>query len=204
LEKGKTMYTQVFVFTLIVASISANPISKGNTLEFRIVDCIQGDNETSTSHILEIQNFNGTCVKINQTEAGEPKVYLYVIPSSDDGVQIHIKSQNCSSTLTDIYLTECDEPEDSNVTVVPVTFGFVSLNGSDVDAFDTNNNETVAVVATEANSYTGPTIYETLHHLDDSDEEEETVTPAPQDQSQQITQKQNEINVNSDSDDDDD
>lgn len=192
--------TILYIFSLTIVCIIANPILR-DSLEFRIVDCIEGNNETSTRHILEIKNFNGTCVKINETQSGETNVYFYVLPTSEDGVQIHIKTENCSSQLPDVSLTKCDDDDSTyNDSIDTVTFAFSNI--SYVDPLDYNENINESAV-TDVNWYTGPTIAETLHHLSDSDsdsdsDESSSTTTLSQDQIEQITQKYVEVEIEDD------
>ncbi len=44
--------------------ISGLPISR-ESLQFRLVECVS--DEISSTHILEITNFNETCIKINKS-----------------------------------------------------------------------------------------------------------------------------------------
>lgn len=165
------------------------------SLQFRLIECVPGDNETLSNHIIEITNYNETCIKVNKTSNQGNEVYLYIAPQTENGVQLRITTDNCSVPLPDLHLTVCDDIEtNQNFTEVMVTFAFSNISDVDTFIYDDNNNndtKTTTTTTTEAFLYTGPTVYETLHHLDqDSDEEQNNITNAPSLNVQNETEKQ--------------
>lgn len=146
------------------------------SLQFRFVECISGDNETS-KHVLEILDFNDTCIKVNQSSSEGNEVYFYVDPQTENGVQLRITTENCSTPLPDLHLSLCDDKSlDDNSTDIMVTYAY--NNVSNIDPLYVDNN--ITTTTEETFLYTGPTVYETLHHLNlDSDEEENSVTNKP-------------------------
>jgi len=154
----------IVLFSLIIGGCVLGAPIFPESLKFRVIECISNANETS-KHVLEILNFNETCIKVNKSSSEGNEVYLYIAPQTEDGVQLHIKTENCSTPLPDLHLSLCDDnPSDDNSTDIAITYAF-----NDIDINNTSTEETFL--------YTGPTVYETLHNLKiDSDEEENSVT----------------------------
>ena len=134
---------------IILGYISALPIVH-ESIEFRLVDCVT--DETTSLHILEITDFNQSCIKINKlTSNNQSEISYYILPETTNGTQIKIKTENCSTTIPDLYLTPCDgENFDTNSTLI-----------------DHNDNSTM-----EAFIYTGPTVYETMHRFAEDDDDD--------------------------------
>jgi hypothetical protein len=162
------------VLSLLITSgyILGAPISR-DSLQFRLVECIPGENDTLSKYVLELTNINETCIQVNKTLPGGHEVFLYVAPATDTGVQIHITTESCSTPVPKLHLSLCDDDDDDNSTQHMVTFKFKDLvahNISDDDHIEST---------TETMLYTGPTVYETLHHLDEEFDHEQNVTEAP-------------------------
>ncbi len=149
---------------IILGYISGLPIAQ-ESLEFRLVDCVT--DEITSTHILEITDFNHTCVKINKLTSNGSEIFYYILPETNNGTQLKIKTENCSTPIPNLHLTHCDNEDlDRNSTNIIQNFPL---------EIDENDNSTI-----EAFIYTGPTVYETLHRLgqdDDDDEEENYITP---------------------------
>ncbi len=166
----ENMSYMVLLFLIISGYVLGAPIFR-ESLQFHLVDCISGENETSSKHVLEITDFNGTCIRVNKSSPEGNDVYLYIIPQTENGVQLHLTTENCSVPLPGLHLTLCDDIQtNENFTEMMVTFGI-----SNIDTFYDNNAST-----TETLLYTDPTISKTLNnHNQDSDEEENNITNGP-------------------------
>jgi hypothetical protein len=154
----------IVLFLLIpIEYISGLPISR-ESLQFRLVECVS--DEISSTHILEITNFNETCIKINKSTSNGNEIYYYIIPETNNGAQLKLKTENCSTSITNFHFTFCDnEDSDQNSTDIIQNY-----------PFEINQNENSTM---ETLIYTGPTVYETLHHLDEEEEEEEDYITTP-------------------------
>ncbi|UJR34888.1 hypothetical protein I4U23_027667 [Adineta vaga] len=161
------------ILFLLIASgyVFGAPILK-ESLQFRVVDCIAGDNDTIAKHIIEITNVNETCIRVNASTSESNEVYLYVVPETEIGVKIQIKTENCSVPLPDLHFSLCDDPVDINQTEVFVTFAYenatISLVKEDQEVEEEEKNSTLLSMF-----YTGPTVYETLHRLNDDDDDDD-------------------------------
>lgn len=164
------LYKIVFLF-IISGYVFGAPILQ-ESLQFRVVDCIPGDNETLAKHIIEITNINETCIRVNESTTTNNQIYLYVVPETEYGVKVQIKTENCSSPLPELHFSLCDEPNNLNETENMVTFRFEKITFSDLDIEDNSTTTTTLSPI----FYTGPTVYETLHHLNDDDDHEVTTT----------------------------
>lgn len=162
------------------------------SLKFRLIRCIEGENETLSNHVLEITNFNETCIKVNKSSSEGNQVYLYIAPQTENGVELHITTDNCSQPLPDLHLTVCDDKDTFiNYTEVMITYQFNNI--TNIDLF----NETNQTSTPDTFIYTGPTVYETLHRLNqDSDEEQDNITnkPSINNQDSQSTEEQTKSN----------
>jgi hypothetical protein len=160
----------IVLFLLITSGyILGAPILK-DSLQFRLVDCIPGDNDTLSKHVLEITNINETCIQVNKTLPDGHEVFLYIAPATENGVEVRITTESCSTPLPKLHLSLCDDNDIDNSTKPLVTFAFKELNASNI-LNDDNINPTPETI-----HFTGPTIYETLHHLNDESEEEQNIT----------------------------
>ena len=129
-----------------------------------------GDNDTLSKHVLEITNINETCIQVNKTSPNGHEVFLYIAPATEKGVEIRITTENCSTPLPKLHLSLCDDNDIDNSTKTLVTFAFKELNASDILDDDSINPTPETIL------YTGPTVYETMHHLDKESEEEQNIT----------------------------
>jgi len=182
----------IVLFILIFGGyVLGAPILR-ESLQFHIVDCIEGDNETLSKQVLKITDFNETCIRVNQSSSQGNEIYLYMAPQTEDGVQLHITTESCSTPLPDLHLSLCDDIE-SNENYTQIIAFFAYSNVTDIHSSDDDyNNTSTTETTTETISYTGPTVYETLHHLDlneDSSEEENNITTEPSVSVQQIDEQ---------------
>jgi hypothetical protein len=162
----------IVLFVLIACGyILGAPIVQ-ESLQFRLIDCIEGDNETLSKHIIEISNINETCIRVNKSSTTGHEVYLYLAQESETGVKIHFDTENCSTPLPDLHLSLCDQQDISNQTETMVTFPY-----NNISLFEELIDENNSTFQTEL--YTGPVVYETLHNLkNDSDEDTATLQTA--------------------------
>ena len=161
----------VLFLLIIVGYIIGIPILR-DSFEFELVECVTDENGTSLSrHILQITNFNGTCVKVNKSTTDGNEVYFYIFPETNHDAQLTIRTENCSKPFPQLHLSACD---DNDVDSYP--YNNMTNNGTwdDSNANDTSTMETFL--------YTGPTVYETLHQLDedsdDDDDDQSTTLPS--------------------------
>ena len=126
-----------------VSNVLAAPVTS-DSLQFRLIDCLEGEDEGLSQHILEISNVNETCIRVNESSADGHRVYLYIAPASETGVQIHINTKNCSTALPNIHLSLCDDlPIDLNDTDRFSVFPYHNLthNETQFDAADNTSME---------------------------------------------------------------
>jgi hypothetical protein len=146
IDKKKMSYI-VLLLLIILGTSNAS-----ESLEFRLIDCIE--NETSSTHILEITNFNETCIKVNRSTLNGSEIYYYVFPGTTDGAQLHLKTENCSTSIPDLHLTLCDDEDiNQNSTDIIQTFAFNNL--------------------TNLENNTGPDVYENIHWFDQEEEDDD-------------------------------
>ncbi|CAF0903639.1 unnamed protein product [Adineta ricciae] len=172
-------YKIVFLF-IISGYVFGAPIFN-ESLQFRIVECIPGDNETLAKHIIEITNINETCIRVNESTITNNQIYLYVVPETEYGVKVQIKTENCSSPLPELHFSLCDEPNNLNQTENMATFHYEKITVSDLS--NEENNSTTTTISPMF--YTGPTVYETLHQLNDDDDDDHEVTTKINDSSEE-------------------
>ena len=160
------------------------------SLQFRIVECLEGENGTLSNHVLEVTNVYESCIRVNKSSATGNEVYLHVAPATDTGVQVHITTENCSTPLPDLHLSFCDNETDYNFTNAMATFKFQNLTN---DLFDNDTS------AEEPMPYTAATVYEIYHPTNGSDEEGNSITHAAFIHIDKITTKPNSTSSSSSS-----
>ncbi|CAF1187678.1 unnamed protein product [Adineta steineri] len=158
----------VLFFLIISGYVFAAPIFQKESLKFSTLECISGNNETSSKYIVQVFEVNETCIRVNSSSSTGNEVYLYIIPEYETNYTIEIKVDNCSTPLPNLHLSVCNEPNNVNQTGVMVTFEYENVTLSEVAI-----EEHDAATTTQSMFYTGPTVYETLHRLDFEDEEDE-------------------------------
>jgi hypothetical protein len=175
----------IVLFVLIACGyILGAPIVQ-ESLQFRLIDCIEGDNETLSKHIIEISNINETCIRVNKSSPTGGEVYLYIVQETETGVKIHVNTENCSTPLPDLHLSLCAEQEISNQTETMVTFPY-----NNISLFEELIDENNSTFQTEL--YTGPVVYETLHNLiNDEDEDQNQITATKESSTDNQTKVEN-------------
>ncbi len=163
---------------IIVGYVLGAPIFR-ESLQFRLAECIPGENESLSQYVLEITNFNGTCIKVKKSPTQENPEYFYEPSKTETGAQIRIITKNCSTPLSNLHLSLCDDDDDDqsddNSTEIMITYAFNNMSNIDaLDVYDNNETSTIETLNT------GPTVYETLHNLNqDSDEEKNNIINTP-------------------------
>jgi hypothetical protein len=165
--KRQNMSYMFLLLLLTVGYVLGAPIPT-DSLQFSIVECTSNDNDTLSKYVIEVTDINDTCIRINQSSPTGNQISLYVTPQIETGVKIHIITENCSVPLPDLHLSLCDDETNSNDTLEMVTYRY---NTSFVDILENDDNSTINSFV-----YTGPTVFETEHHLDQDDDEEDKTT----------------------------
>ena len=163
----------IVLFLLIACGyILGAPIAQ-ESLHYHVVECIPGENETLSQHVIEITNINETCIRVNKSSSTGDEVYFYVVPETETGIKIHINTEDCLTPLPDLHLSLCDDQTVLDHTEMMVTFGYNNI--SFIEPFIDEDNSTIETIL-----YTGPVVFETLHNLNNEDEEQEdNVTNVP-------------------------
>ncbi|CAF3637866.1 unnamed protein product [Rotaria socialis] len=158
------------VFFLLITSryIFGAPILE-ESLQYRFIECISGDNDTLSKQIVELTNINETCVRVNKSSASNNESYKYIVPEAETTLEIQITIESCSTPLTKLYLSLCNDQTDYNNTEVMVTFPYTNI--SSIDKIDENENKNTSTSETTVFT-TDSTAYETTTNINhDSDED---------------------------------
>jgi hypothetical protein len=156
------------VFFLLITSgyIFGAPILE-ESLQYRFIECISGDNDTLSKQIVELTNINETCVRVHKSSASDNESHIYIIPEAETTLEIQITIESCSTPLTKLYLSLCNDQPDYNNTEVMVTFPYRNI--SSIDKLDENENTSTSEATV---STTDSTVYETTTNMNhDSDED---------------------------------
>ncbi|CAF4164807.1 unnamed protein product, partial [Rotaria magnacalcarata] len=164
------------VFFLLVTSryIFGAPILE-ESLQYRFIECISGVNDTLSKQIVELTNINETCVRVNKLSASDNESYIYIVPETETTLEIRITIESCSTPLTKLYLSSCNDQTDYNNTEVMATFPYRNI--SSIDKINSNENTSTSETTVFT---TDSTVYETMTNINyDSDEDEININHKP-------------------------